>query len=292
MKLPQISINTVVTAVFVIAVDCAVIRSISLRPTVFLDRPIWMVLGALPMANIMAVLVSIMLQGRRKASPFLLGFITYGLTSLFDTVLCMNSARSLLFTILEIIRIDTWVPADFQAETIIKCIVVPAYFLVFQIITALVGGWIIHTVVIHAGAAAAVVNPPRRRFRFAALLTLILVATPALLTETYLYLYVDPMSVRYRVGSEAVIDTSLFGGYKVAHSDGSSFQVPNGTIVRIDDDSEELFIEITANSDGDEYSDLRPVRVTLLGGEHDGESILVPKLFLRAGPKQPIGNVK
>ena len=76
MKVPQFQIAWIMVAVALIAIDFTAIRSLYDSPPGEL-----LILGALPMANVLAVCLLIS-RRQRQNLPFLLGFVTFGAVAL------------------------------------------------------------------------------------------------------------------------------------------------------------------------------------------------------------------
>ncbi|APW60130.1 hypothetical protein [Paludisphaera borealis] len=281
MKLPRLSVNSVMIVVFAVAVDCMAIRSIRIRPGVLTGALDVLLLGTLPMANILAVVLTRLVWRRDQTRPFRLGFVVVGLLAVLGTAVGLKPLLSYLESVLVSTTLGDWLESSEIGAMVVAYGVIPGLLLLLQLLAALTGGSLARKFAAKVEAAPAVASP--RRLRLGALSTMtILLAAPALVTEGTLRWKIDSMTFRHRVGAKAVIDVKVFNGWRVALRDGSTFLLPNGSEVRVDDDSQPSSLAGIRTSTGEQFGDHRAVRVTLLDGEWTGEPTSVPRQLLRA----------
>jgi hypothetical protein len=278
VKLPRLSVNSVLAAVAVIAIDCMVTRSIHSRPRPQVGDLDSVILNSLPMANLLAVGIMLLLLRRARSGPFLLGFVGGGGMALIAyiglAISKPDSIAGLLEAIFDFLEersgLDMTPPswATFEEVGSIALLSLP------QVLVALAGGWLTRKIKGRSGGVP-VADPPHQRLRLGSLLVMLaLVGMPALVIEVTLSWMVDPKVSRLRVGSDAVLWIEQSMGWLVELPDGTTFLVPNGAKVRVDDDGERSvrgFVNNPISPRGPwPVFDGRAVRVTLLEGDGTG----------------------
>jgi hypothetical protein len=265
---------------FAVAVDCMALRSISIRPRVLIGAADVVLLGTLPMLNLLALLITSLLWRRVRARSFWIGFVAGGVLALPPTILGMNRSLSHLESVLGSIALGDWLASSQVAAMALGFIVIPGFLLLSQLLAASAGGSLAQWIAAGRGLAPTVA--PRHRLQLGAYLCLgTLLAAPAVVTEVALQRTVDPMTARKSAGTIAVVEATVVDGWRVAFPDGSTRLLPNGTMVRIDDDSQPSRFAGVRSARGEQFGDHRPVIVTLLDGDRSGEATSVPRQFLQ-----------
>ena len=138
MKVPRLRIAWVMVAIAIAALDFAAIRASLDIPEVGL-----LVLGALPMANVLAVGILVG-QQRPGSRPFLLGFEVFGAMALAVYVILATYLRheavepylGLFIPIVEIIGPLPFIPIPIQVSVVVIALGLP------QVAFALIGGFL------------------------------------------------------------------------------------------------------------------------------------------------------
>jgi hypothetical protein len=138
MKLPRVSIAGLMTVVVFVAANCAIVKGITARPSVWNEV---FILGVLPMANLLAVGLLPWLRrrpGRSRTDAFRVGFEVCG--GLAMVIFFVLSVRYLDFVF--------QLPQSFSRPYLVLrpgLGLVSAAFLIFvgpQLTFALLGGWL------------------------------------------------------------------------------------------------------------------------------------------------------
>ena len=287
MKLPRVSILALMAAVIVAAVDCMAFRSVESRSG--LDWPFDMIVPcALPMLNVLAIGFASSL-GRPGRRPFLRGFLLGGSIAVAAMIALVSLKREWIIDRLAV----TFVPVlpDMSEDAyagyfaVAQFVLMPAIFLVPQLLFALVGG-VVGRVASRNRRDDLTDSPVAPRRRFLPLLSpLILVVLPFFAMEGYFRWKVDPAFERMAAGSAAIFrpdDARMWVNFRRA----GGAALTDVTRVRIDGDDgpDELgniqFVG-SPRPQGAARS-VRQVRVTLLDGPRRGESILLVRCLLRS----------
>jgi hypothetical protein len=283
MKVPHISILSVMAVAAVAALDCFVFRSIAARPEFVAHEVWWTAVATLPMANFLAVAAALLARRRGAGRPdFLFGFQAAGWTVLLASIAWLNPILRLIETCLTSLGAVEWCAGSPIREAILIYAVAPTVCFVPQALVAAVGGWIAR----HFGRSRAkttITDLTPRASRLARVVWLLmLVGIPAFSFETYLRLRVDPALRRLPQGSVAVVDFHTFPEFPVFPTKGSPLAKLAGTRIRVDSDADAWMPEFCVASNGDRLQrDHRVIQVTLLDGERSGESARLPHCMLR-----------
>jgi hypothetical protein len=279
--LPQFSITSALAIVFIVAVDCAAIRSVRTRPDGLVGLAEIILFGTLPMANLLATTITARVQRRGMTFSFLVGFTLVGLSAIGATILGMKPGLIQLEQVLMWSGAARWLPASPDRARLVAFLAIPILLFVFQVLVALAGGWLSSRLLRLGGIVSDAESPPRRLAGAALFSFVILAAVPAIAVEGILRWKIDPMTARSPVGTVSVVDVEVMRGWHVTLEDGSTVLVPNGTRVRIDDDSQPSEFAGIRTPQGEKFGDHRSVQVTLLSGERTGASTWVPRQILR-----------
>jgi hypothetical protein len=291
MTTPRISVQSVMAAMIVIALDCVMVRAVESRPglTTTLQLVIW---GALPMANLLAVGLALLLRESGGRRPFLRGFVAFGAIALGAFVGCALLWRGWIVERLETIltplvgAMDSDISPAWMA--IVQLGVLPAFLLLPQLLVALVGGVLTRQCLGRCDPGPVADPTPRRPGLRPILAPLILVAVPALAIEGYLRWKIDPESARLHAGSVAVLDLDSLSAFRTILPGGSAASLTDGARVRVDYDDGPDQLGVVRTPRGEQTSNVRLVRVTLLDGPRHGESTWMLRCALRparqAGP--------
>jgi len=291
--MPRLSIVSVMAVVIVVAIDCLALRAIDSRNGLA-GALHGIALGSLPMVNLLAVGLTLILQERRKSRPFLVGFEVFGMLALLLFIagarVFPDAINSGLISVADTFA-DTSARLGLDyASTDIGSLVeevclVPVLLLLPQLSFALAGGWLTHKFMTARSAspdeAASSPEPLRLRPR-SLLVLLILSAIPALAIEVILRETVDPRFARLEAGSTVVLDDESSTGFYVNVPNGSAV-IPVGTRFQVvGDDAPSVIGPITKSRGRGPLGDLRAVRVTIIGGEWAGSPTMVYRCLLRA----------
>ncbi len=296
MKLPKISILTLMAIVLVVALDGMAARWIASRPG-FLTGWVWFVaMMTLPMIHALAIAASLRSQRRGPGRAFLVGFEVAGWLAVGATfavgLVAMNPLiDDVLDPGLAALGVPTRTGTSRFREAVLLYGVFPVIFLVPQMVVALIGGFVAGRVWGLREEAAPALESSANRSRWIPLAWLVLtIAVPTIAIEVYLRLKADPQMqapaiIRLPPGSLSVV-VDLKKVMPITLPDGSPLAGLDGLRVKIDSDAAAMEYELIATSGGDVtiLRDLRDVRVTLLDGSRKGESIAVPRCLLRPVP--------
>jgi hypothetical protein len=281
MEGPRISLGSIMIVVFAVAADGVAMRSVSDRPTIGQGVFELILLLTLPMANLLAVVLATLIWDGRTPRAFRVGFFIGGALAVAITAFGTRAGLSWLESILESTEFGAWLAASPTRGMAFGYVVLPGLALLLQALTAAAFGRLAKALT--TGTETLVCDSVPRRRRLAAPLTaMLLIAAPAVLIEGYQRWTIDPTLARLPVGSKAVVDIRVMNGWRVSIRDGSTFLLPNGFRVRVDDDSRPSAISGVKTPRGEQLGDHRSVRVTLLDGERTGEPTSVPRQFLRS----------
>jgi hypothetical protein len=153
VRLPRFRIAWVMSFIAIVALDLGAIRElpgVRFRAYIHGDHRLAfmisaLILGALPMANVLAVSLLIGLR-RRGSHPFLLGFETFGATALVSYIAGASLFTEKLvmpFFYLVIEHLEKPLmngPHITPASQLIPCIVVIAILILPQLVFAMIGG--------------------------------------------------------------------------------------------------------------------------------------------------------
>jgi hypothetical protein len=288
VKLPRISVNSILAAVAVIAIDCMVVRSVRSRPRPQIGDLDLIILTSLPMANLLVVGITLLLQWRGRCGPFLPGFVAGGWTALIAyiglTTLKPDSIDGFLISVFDFLGEQTGCDMTSPAWATFEEVGAPALLGLPLVLVALAGGYLSQKFKRRSGGAP-VAGPPHQRLGLGSLLVLLaLIGVPALVIEGALRGAVDPKIARLAVGSEAVLSIEESTGWMVELPDKATFLVPNGSKVRVDDDGGPSIAEFANNPIPPRglwpVFDGRTVRVTLLEGERAGTKTWLYRCYL------------
>ena len=288
MKLPRVSILAIMAAVFVAAVDCMAFRSVESRSG--LDEPFNLIVGcALPMLNVLAIGFACSL-GRPGRRPFLRGFLLGGSIAVAAMIALVSLRGDWVVHGLEIVfasRLPTMSEETSQTFLVFsRYVLLPAIFLVPQMLFALVGG-VVGRVASRNRRDDLIDSPIAPRRRFLPLLSpLILVVLPVFAMEGYFRWKVDPASERMGAGSVAVYRPDNAPEFPYFFGRAGGAPLTDVTRVRIDGDDgpDELAVTQYVGSPRPEgmARNVRKVRVTLLDGPRRGESTMLVRCLLRS----------
>jgi hypothetical protein len=281
MKLPAITIRGVLLAVVVAAIDCAIVRSILARG----EQAVWLlkiVVGALPFATILAVGLLLGLRGRRHS--FWVGFELAGGIALAALVAAgysrPNELNSVVDPVLDRIGeaigrglgIDLLASEDVTYPYVEVFVIAPLLVTVSLAAVATAGGllgrWLRVRIAFERFAGR-----PRRPALVAALWLLVFFALPGVGIEGFLRRTFDPYAARLGVGKLAVLDDAFSNGFPAQFEDGSATVLPNGTRLRVEDDTQPDSFQPNA--------EVRALHVTVLDGDSKGKLTFLPRSFLR-----------
>ena len=287
MKLPRVSFLAIMAAVIVAAVDCMAFRSVESRSG--LDWPFDMIVPcALPMLNVLAIGFASSL-GRPGRRPFLRGFLLGGSIAVAAMIALVSLKREWIIDRLAV----TFAPLlpDMSEDAypvylaVAQFVLMPAIFLLPQMLFALVGG-VVGRVASRNRRDDLIDSPIAPRRRFLPLLSpLILVMLPVFAMEGYFRWKVDPAFERMAAGSTAIFrpdDARMWAMF--SRDDGNPLTAV--TRVRIDGDTgpdEVGAIQVVGSPRlrGGARC-IRQVRVTLLDGPRRGESTMLVRYLLRS----------
>ena len=276
MNVPRISVGAIMAGLVVVAIDCVAFRSIGARPEGMTNRLFLGVVATLPMANILAVVLSRSAGGRPSNRPKLFGFAAGGLLAMLATVFGLEPGLSRLEVIFQGTALLHWLESSPALTLVALGVVVGVAPLAIQALVAMTSVWLIDRFAPPARPELDLASPPRLHAARAFLTLLVLVAAPAMAIEGYLRRAVDPSTARLMVGSEAVIEadeaTQILLGPKASPARGK---------VRIESDGEPSLIELWALPNGTVAKDRRMVRVTALEGPQAGQVMAFPHCCLK-----------
>ena len=284
MKLPRISVGSIMAGLFVVAIDCVIYRSFRSRPEFLANDLSLIVRATLPMANILALVVASLVRGPVAARASRLGFVVGSCLAMLATMVWLIPALSLVEWGLTSIGLIRWLESSPIREICAVYVILVGLPLLFQAVVGLAGGLIGRKLVARRGDVAGE-TPTPRWLRLASPVTLvILAAIPAIAVEGSLRWEIDSkLASRLPVGLEAVVDLANPPGGPLPMPKGSPIRRLSGAKVRVESDREPPMIEMVATSKGRrEYlRDRRVVRVTFLDGQRAGESTGLPLCLLR-----------
>ncbi|MDR3621417.1 MAG: hypothetical protein P4L85_18855 [Paludisphaera borealis] len=270
------SVNAVMVLVFAIAVDSMVFRSIRARPWAHLRTFGVILLGTLPMANLLAVDLMSVVRRRGVARPFRLGFVLGGTIAGVVAIAALSLFLGSSWTNPHLFSL--WRSLTRERVSPPNLLLI---FLAFQSLVAAVAGFLGRKLLATKKMVAE--DGPSRKAQLGGLLTMLaLIAIPAILTETILRWRVDPMNVRYGAGTEAALDVRVYDAWTVTLRDDSRARIPNGTRIRVEEDNQPPSFGGMTSPKAAQFGDSRNVRVILLQGEWAGESTSVPRYLLRS----------
>jgi hypothetical protein len=290
MKIPRVSITSVMAAVVVVAIDCMTIQSVDLHldpPTRILTL---IVLGALPMANVLAIGITLLIRGRGQSRPFLMGFDAAGAVALLGwigyTIARPDQVLVYLGELEPMMIFAGRITGLGQSPAWNTAMIVgfvPALLLVLELILGIAGGLLVWRFRRRAEASP-VEGSAARPISIGSLLALVfVVAIPSMAVEGVRRTIILPMNARLNVGSEAVVDLKIMKEIVVKLSNGPALKIPDGAKVRIEGDEAPISPGgiMVAPSNEMMSGDLREVQVTLLDGPGTGGSTTFSRMFLR-----------
>ena len=283
MKLPRVSTRSIMIVLIVVAVDCVIYRSFSTRSRFLAGDLIAYPFATLPMANLVAVLIALVVRDGAKFRPFGLGFALGGVVALVVTCLGMKPALYAVGNNAAISSgLNAWASVSQARELIAQGGLLMVAPFLLQLMLALAGGQVGKSLTARLGSIAVAIPKASGRsviWSFVALTLLLLF--PALIVEGYFRRNLDSLLARRSAGENLAVTLQNPLGQFVALPRGSNLQQIVGSKARVEQDADSSLIEIWATPNGDIICDRRPVRVTLLDGERAGESLQVPYCYLR-----------
>ena len=292
MRMPRISVQTLMALAMVVAVDGMAFRAIATRPEGMTGYINWFLLNTLPMSHLLAVSVAFWIRGRRTVGSFWSGFTTFGHVALVASNVALEPILDWWEKVLTATWLEAWADQSPAHERIALNGIVPALLMFPQVIVASMGGGLTRLIPGRPAGPGDVASPRRR---LAALIaTVALVAIPSLGAEVDLDWEIDRKYSRLTSGSEAIVVLDGFRPIQavLANSTGPVFlggptpSVPVGTRVRVArDDGPMTILAVQLIRNGETTTgDFRDVQVTLLGVESSGKSIRIPRCALRRRP--------
>ena len=282
MKLPRISLGALMAIMVVIALDCVVVRSVLTRPydaglNIFLY-------GTLPMANLLSVGVARLVGGQVRSRRFLVGFEIAGLCALLATIWKIELSLILVADVLVRLGLMRWLDGSPIRQLIAAFVIVGVVPFLFQVLSGLLGGWLVGKFGRRAGPVPeSEASPGRLPVR--ALLTLfVLVSIPAIIVEGILRSEVDASITRLAEGSEATVDFARSWKVPSALPPGSPIAKLDHAKVRVEEDRSPNQVELLSANEDVFVRDHRRVQVKVLDGSRAGESAGVPHYMLRPSP--------
>jgi hypothetical protein len=288
MKPPQVSLNSVMAAVALVAIDCMTLRMVELDPNPLTLAITLLVLGCLPMANVLAVGLAILIRRGRANAPFWLGFaIAGGIVFVVNVVLTiaipdrLNKLLELTEPIVKFVGRRTGLESSPLWELILIAGYVPALWLMPQVLIAFAGGWLSRRLR-HRAETLSEDDRVVRRLSWGSLLAMsLLVAIPAMAVEGIRRWVIFPQVVRLDQDSQAVVDLKIMPRMQVTLLTGTPVMLLDGMKVRVEDDSNPSVIEGMVAEGGTLTGDFREVRITLLEGKGAGQSTRLGRCLLR-----------
>jgi hypothetical protein len=285
MKMPRVSVQTIMALVVVVAADCMACRALFSRPGAMTAHINLIFFNSLPMVNLIAISVAFWIRGR--LGSFWAGFTCFGLIALIVSNLCLMPILEWWEKTLTAAGLEAWVGDSEIRELIIRYGLLTALLAFPQLLFACFGGALVRLI----GKTLPTDVSPRRQM--AALGTMVvLVVLPALCVDPYLRLTVDRKLSRLGGSEAVVIDEQVqrlmaiaappAPGMSATFAIGAKSAVAKGTRVRVELDDESSIIQGIQDSRGGEpsFGDYRIVRTTLLDGDRQGQEIALPRCAL------------
>lgn len=287
MKVPRVSVGAGMAAMIVIAIDCVAMRSINQRPDYATELVKLVVLGTLPMANVLTVGIVRLMRDGRRSTRFLRGFVAAGCGALAAYVACLLLGPNWLWLdwyavpVLDVISEASGLGTSPLWADIEEVVLAPFLLLLPQLVVALAGGWVVQKIGRRPVQEPLVaVGSLRGRAAWFAIL-LIAIMLPALVIEAYLQWTIDSRTARLAPGTIAVLKTREPAGFLIIRPDGSTVLLPNGARVRVDTDSDAVSLARAGPRGGAGIEDLRRVQVTILDGKEAGQTVDLMRDSLR-----------
>lgn len=282
MRIPRFSLNSIIASVIVIAFDCSAVRSILSRWETVNGMYLLLLAAILPMINILACAIALMVQRSGRGWYSLLGFQVSGWGAVVATILGFGPSLVALEWLLDRLGI----PSHISSSTFWMPIIAGSFcalFLILQVLLACAGGLIASRLAARFRSETKDDFPTTRLQPISIAVLAILLAIPTLGLEAYLQLTRDRKYARLEPGSIAFIDDSSMWGIRAAGIRGQpEVKIPNGIKVQIGADFEESQLVIfDVKERGEWQSDMRLVQVTQIDGEQKSEKALVPRYLLR-----------
>jgi hypothetical protein len=281
MKLPLASVRSIMAVLVVVAINCSVYRSLESRPRMLTKPLIPIVFALLPMANVLAVVVALLVRRHRPGRAFWLGFATGGYLSLPVTVLGLDQGMKAVESLVDASGLIPWLMASPVRLEVAQNAIMVGVPLLFQCLLALTLGMISRS---FADRPTPSLPDPTRSPQFdlrSIAVLLVLAGLPALALEGDSRWRLDPRIIRRTPGQELTLKTRDDGQTpKVAR--GAGFESLAGSRFRVERDEDPSNLRhVLATSGQLVISELRPVHVTLVDGPEAGKSMTLPYCFLR-----------
>ncbi len=286
MKLPRVSILSLMAVVLVVALNGVAIRSIAARHDL-LGEASATPLFTLPMANLLAIAAAVRSRSGGRRRVFVLGFEVLGWSLVAATVVGIMPIVLGVEVAIQRLDLASWVEAsrlrrDGFAFTLIFA------FLVLQTLIALIGGRIALAIGSRVRKSPDD-DPPPSRPDLAPLLWLvgiIVILTGGI--ELYLRFRIEPGFERFERGSIARLKIGDDPNFSHHFSTASSQFALDGSRVRVESDTARSFLVTTNVGKPDEVRrDHRPVRFTVLEGDRKGEEMELPHCLLHPPHANP-----
>jgi hypothetical protein len=291
MRIPRVSVQTIMALVIVVAADCLACRAVAIRPGGMTAHFNLILLNSLPMTNLLAIGAAFWIRGRRTFGSFWAGFVGFGLVALVGSNLWLGPILAWWETTLTSAGLVAWVGNSAIRELVALYGLLAAVLAFPQVLVASIGGGLNRLIGMRSTWPAEVAGPRRQVAALGAMVAL--VVFPALSVDAYLRLTVDRKIARLPVNSEAVvIDEQVQKmlallpptrpGMSAIFAIGAAPPLPNGTRVRVESDAESSIVQGVQDSRGGapSFGDYRIVRAILLDGDQQGKPVELPRCAL------------
>lgn len=289
MKIPRVSVTMLIAAVALVAINCMIVRAFLVRPNYLIDGMDLVAMAMVPMVNILAVCLSIVIRRRFQFGPFVIGFLSFGAMAMLATFFRLDWGLLLLAKALADTGFEEWIDAASPVvEMILACVIVGALPLLFQLAVAVTGGQISRVIwnrlrgiwhserVSHPLRGAAVVG------------LLLIVGTSYGVVEGTLRWSVDPrILARLATGTEASLDTGAWVRWVSEEATPLNELPPEGTrLLVVSDKRPDEGVSGSRYTGSDPtpqpfWHDTRLVSVRWLDGPVAGKTALVPYCCVR-----------